>query len=86
MHYELDAWKEAMRLARAVYETSAVMPESEKFGLTQQMQRSAMSVPGNIAENVARGSAAEFKRFLLIARGSLMELTHKCGSRKILAI
>jgi len=74
MHYELDAWKEAMRLARAVYENSAVMPESEKFGLTQQMRRSAVSVPSNIAEGVARGSAAEFKRFLLIARGSLMEL------------
>ena len=74
MHYDLDAWKEAMRLARSLYECTASMPESERFGLTLQMRRSAVSVPSNIAEGVARGSAAEFRRFLLISRGSLMEL------------
>lgn len=74
MHYDLDAWKESMRLARSVYEISASIPDSERFGLSLQMRRSAVSVPSNIAEGVARGSKAEFRRFLLIARGSLMEL------------
>lgn len=74
MHYELDAWKEVMRLAREVYAITSRFPDTERFGLTLQIRRSAVSVPSNIAEGVARGSQAEFKRFLLIARGSLMEL------------
>lgn len=73
-HYELEAWKEAMRLARQIYEITQLMPESERFGLYSQMRRSAVSIASNIAEGAGRGTKLEFRRFLQIARGSLTEL------------
>jgi len=73
-HYRLDVWKESMKLVKAIYQITAEFPESEKFGLTSQMRRSAVSVPSNIAEGAARGSSGDFVRFLQIARASLMEL------------
>ena len=74
IHYELDVWKDAMRLAREIYRVSADFPSEERFGLTDQIRRSAVSVASNIAEGAGRGTRAEYARFLLIARGSLMEL------------
>ncbi len=73
-HYRLEVWKEAMMLVERVYATTKDMPQAERFNLIEQMQRSAVSVPSNIAEGASRGSRADFARFLLIARGSLMEL------------
>jgi four helix bundle protein len=73
-HYKLDVWKASMRLVRVVYEATDAFPNDERFGLTSQMRRSAISVPSNIAEGAARGSSVELVRFLQIARASLMEL------------
>lgn len=73
-HYDLDVWKEAMRLARDVFEATQSMPESERFGLQSQIRRSAVSVASNIAEGAGRGTRAELCRFLQIARGSPTEL------------
>jgi len=70
----LDVWKDAMRLARETYRITAAFPASERFGITAQMRRSAVSVPSNIAEGAAKGTRAELTRSLLIARGSLAEL------------
>ena len=73
-HYQLEVWQESMRLVRHIYLTSDGMPKRERFGLQSQIRRAAVSVPSNIAEGAARGSKAEYTRFLHIARGSLMEL------------
>ena len=73
-HYKLDVWKASMRLVKLVYEASGAFPGDERYGLTSQIRRSAISVPSNIAEGAARGSPAELIRFLQIARASLMEL------------
>lgn len=73
-HYDLDAWKSAMRLVGAVYRLSAVFPMSEQFGLTAQMRRASISAPSNIAEGAARGSNSEMARYCILARASLMEV------------
>ena len=73
-HYDLEVWKDAMRLAGDVYRASRKFPTEERFALGREIWRSALSVPSNIAEGAARGSKPEFVRFLLIARGSLLEL------------
>ncbi len=73
-HYRLEVWQEAMALVERVYSHTAEMPLAERFNLIEQLQRAAVSVPSNIAEGAGRGSRADFARFLLIARGSLMEL------------
>ena len=72
---DLIAWQKAMQLAQELYAASAIMPDSERFGLTSQMRRSAVSVPSNIAEGYARQSTDDYIRFLRIARGSLAELS-----------
>ncbi len=63
-----------MRLAREIYRVSAAFPKDERFGLTLQIRRSAVSVSSNIAEGAGRGGRAEYAHHLRIARGSLMEL------------
>jgi four helix bundle protein len=73
-HKDLDVWKEAMELARLVYLITSKFPKEELYGLTQQIRRSAVSVPSNIAEGAARNSGKEFVQFLYISLGSLAEL------------
>ncbi|MBX3377564.1 MAG: four helix bundle protein [Phycisphaeraceae bacterium] len=63
-----------MELAAEIYRETSSMPGSERFGLTNQMRRAAVSVPSNIAEGFGRASRPEFLRFLRMARGSLFEL------------
>ncbi|MDX5436096.1 MAG: four helix bundle protein [Pontibacter sp.] len=71
---ELIIWKEGMALAKAVYQNSASFPANEKYGLTSQINRSAVSIPSNIAEGAGRGSNKEFIQFLNVALGSAFEL------------
>lgn len=73
-HERLDVWRDSMELVEIVYRMSETFPDSERFGLTAQMRRSAISIPSSIAEGAARRSSAEYQRFLSIARGSLAEL------------
>jgi len=73
-HHQLRVWQDAMTLVRHVYELSARFPPDERFGLTAQLRRSAVSVPSNIAEGAARATRKEFSQFLMIARGSLSEI------------
>jgi len=74
---DLVVWQKAMALVSAVYKLTRAFPNSERFGLTSQIQRAAVSIPSNIAEGQGRLATKEFRQFLGIARGSLKELeTH----------
>lgn len=68
---DLEVWKEGMNLAVLVYQA---MEQSRDFGLKDQMQRAAVSVPSNIAEGYERGSNREFLQFLNYSQGSSGEL------------
>jgi len=61
---DLFAWQRAMQMVRAVYELTAQFPIAERFGLSGQMRRAAISVPSNIAEGYGRVTTGEFKQFL----------------------
>src|ERR1017187_1329424 len=71
---ELIVWQKAMRLGRQAYQLSRSLPKSELFGLSNQIRRSAVSVPSNIAEGFGRLTDLQFRHFLGNARGSLYEL------------
>ncbi len=73
-HKELDVWKKSMDLVELIYKLSNSFPDSEKFGLTSQMRRAAVSIPSNIAEGAGRKGDKEFIQFLHIALGSLSEV------------
>lgn len=71
---KLDVWRVAIDLADRVYELTKTFPADERFGLTNQMRRAAVSVSSNIAEGSGRASDRDFARFIEIAYGSLMEV------------
>ncbi|HLA13132.1 MAG TPA: four helix bundle protein [Pyrinomonadaceae bacterium] len=73
-HEKLDVWKKFMDLVLEVYKHTEHFPKEERYGLTSQIRRSAVSVPANIAEGAARDSAREFAHFLSNAQGSASEL------------
>ncbi|MEM1116359.1 MAG: four helix bundle protein [Bacteroidota bacterium] len=71
---DLRVWQEAMDLVEAVYTASGRFPSDERFGLTAQVRRAAVSVPSNIAEGWGRGKTGEYRQFLRYARASLKEV------------
>ena len=71
---KLDVWQKAIDFADLVYSKTKSFPSDERFGLTNQMRRAAVSVSSNIAEGSARISDADFARFIEIATGSLFEV------------
>jgi four helix bundle protein len=73
-HKHLELWKESFSLVLDIYRLTQSLPLVEKFGLTSQMRRAAVSIPTNIAEGAGRKSKKEFINFLSIAMGSLAEL------------
>lgn len=70
---ELIVWQKAMALVGIVYWASRSLPDDERFGITQQLRRSTVSIPSNIAEGHGRMTNGDYVRFLAIARGSLLE-------------
>ena len=71
---DLEVWQLSVESVEMVYRLSQRFPDSERFGLTAQVRRAAVSVPSNIAEGFGRGSRQDYARFLRMARGSLYEV------------
>ena len=71
---DLIVWQKAMDLAEAVYGVTKSFPQDERFGLSNQLRRAAVSVASNIPEGQGRSSSNEFLHHLSIARGSLCEV------------
>ena len=68
---KLDVWQEAIEFADPMYELTSGFPDEERFGLTNQVRRAAVSISSNIAEGSSRVSRTDFARFVEIATGSL---------------
>ncbi len=71
---EMIVWQKSRDLVKDVYTITATYPQSEMYGLTNQMRRASVSIPSNIAEGSGHKSAKEFKRYLEIANSSSLEL------------
>jgi four helix bundle protein len=69
-------WQRAHQLVLHLYQATATFPDAERFGLTSQVRRAAVSIPTNIAEGSRRGSDADLARFLQIAIGSASEVDY----------
>jgi len=71
---DLEIWKKSRVFCSSIYEVTSNFPESEKFGLTNQLRRASVSIPSNIAEGSSRKTNKDFSRFLQIALGSAYEI------------
>ncbi len=71
---DLIVWQRSMDLVEEVYKIVSLLPKEERFALSDQMRRSVVSIPSNIAEGQARKGQKEFLNFLSIAQGSKAEL------------
>jgi four helix bundle protein len=71
---DLIVWQRAVELSFAIYKLTARFPADERFGLTNQLRRAAVSVASNIAEGYGRATKGEYIQFLGHARGSIFEV------------
>lgn len=84
-HQNLDVWKKAVDFSVEIYRFTEGFPKEERFGLTSQIRRAAVSIAANIAEGAGRNSNKEFLRFLSISQGSTSEaeteilIAHRLG-------
>ncbi len=83
---DLVVWQKAIQLTVEVYKLTAKFPEAEKFGLTAQMRRAAVSVASNISEGYGRATMGEYLQFVGHARGSCSELETQMVIAKALGI
>lgn len=71
---ELEIWRRSRLFCSKIYDLTSSFPESEKFGLVNQLRRASVSIPSNIAEGSSRKSNKDFSRFLQITLGSAYEI------------
>jgi len=71
---ELNVWKRSREFCSSIYSITTKFPQDEKFGLTSQLRRAAISIPSNNAEGASRSSKKDFARFLEISIGSSYEI------------
>ena len=73
-HKNLEIWNKSIDLIVKIYNTTLSFPEDEKFGLSSQLKRAAISIPSNIAEGASRNGIKEYVHFLYISLGSASEI------------
>jgi four helix bundle protein len=73
-HEKLDVWKQSVEMVTKVYEYTKAFHSDERFGLTSQIRRAAVSVPANIAEGAARQHSKEFVQFFLLPKDRRVNL------------
>ena len=73
-HERLDLWKRSIDFVVAIYRLTDNFPKEEKFGLTSQLRRAAVSVAANVAEGAAKTSTKDFRRYLSNSQGSASEI------------
>ncbi len=73
-HHNLEAWNKAIELVIDIYKDTERFPKEERYGLTGQIRRAAVSIPANLAEGAGRHSKKEFAHFLSNSQGSASEL------------
>ena len=71
---KLEVWQKAIDFADLIYTDTRSFPSDERFGLTNQMRRAAVSISSNLAEGSSRHSKTDFARFVEIANGSIFEV------------
>lgn len=71
---DLEVWKLSVDMVEEIYKITQNFPEDEKFGIINQIRRSAISIPSNIAEGAGKNTNGDFSRYLSIASGSCNEL------------
>src|ERR1700760_3929809 len=71
---KLEVWQKSIEFADFIYSITKTFPDDERFGLTNQMRRAAVSISSNIAEGTSRHSRDDYARFLEIATGSIFEV------------
>src|SRR5688572_8204504 len=76
---ELEVWKRSLVLVTDIYRQTKTLPADERFGLTSQLRRAAVSVTVNIAEGYGRATRGEYLNQLSVARGSLFEVEALCS-------
>ena len=84
---DLAVWQRSLRLVSDIYRLTRKLPADERFGLTAQLRRAAVSITCNIAEGYGRTTRGEYLNHISIARGSLFEveaLCHVCASLEFL--
>ena len=74
---DLEVWKESRKLVKEIYAITSNFSRDELYGLSNQIKRSAVSIPSNIAEGCGRRTSKDTIQFLYISRGSLYELENK---------
>ena len=72
----LRVWKEAHEFVISIYKVTKTFPKEELYGLTSQLRRAAVSIPANIVEGQARSYKKEFRQYLYVANGSLVEVEY----------
>src|SRR4030042_390998 len=73
-HKQLDVWKASIDLVKEIYHITESFPKDERYGISSQLRRASVSIVSNISEGLSRNTKLDIRRFLQVARSSLVEI------------